>query len=110
MADRFFAETLIADTLADKLSADKAYHLSAVRSLAAALGIGTVIPTKANCKEQLSFNHYLYRYRHLVGNHFWDFKHWRGIATLYAKRLDSFAVAIEEIRVIGIRLKILQRY
>lgn len=100
-ADCLFAETLIADTAADNLLADKAYDTDAIRNLAASLGMDAVIPPKANRKELL-----LYRYRHLVENRFLDFKRWRGIATRYAKKLASFAAAIE-IRIIAMWLKIL---
>lgn len=105
-ADCLFAEALIADTAAGKLLADKAYDTDAIRNLAALLGMDAVIPPKANRKEQLPFDRYLYRYRHLVENRFLDFKRWRGIATRYAKRLASFAAAIE-IRIIAMWLEIL---
>ena len=101
-ADCLFAEALIADTTADKLLADKAYDTDAIRNLAISLGMDAVIPPKANRKKQLSFD----RYRHLVENRFLDFKRWRGIATRYAKKLASFAAAIE-IRIIAMWLKIL---
>ena len=99
-ADCLFAEALIADTTADKLLADKAYDTDAIRNLAISLGMDAVIPPKANRKKQLFFDRYLYRYRHLVENRFLDFKRWRGIATRYAKKLASFAAAIE-IRIIA---------
>ncbi len=105
-ADCLFAEELIADTAADKLLADKAYDSDAIRNLAASLGMDAVIPPKANRKGQLPFDRHLYRYRHMVENRFLDFKRWRGIATRYAKKLASFAVAIE-IRIIAMWLKIL---
>ena len=101
-----FAEALIADTTAGKLLADKGHDTDAIRNLAVSLGMDAVIPPKANCKEQLPFDRYLYRYRHLVENRFLDFKRWRGIATRYAKKPASFAAAIE-IRIIAMWLKIL---
>ena len=105
-ADCLFAEALIADTTADKLLADKAYDTDAIRNLAISLGMDAVIPPKTNRKKQLSFDRYLYRYRHLVENRFLDFKRCRGIATRYAKKLASFVAAIE-IRIIAMWLKIL---
>ena len=105
-ADCLFAEALIADATADKLLADKAYDIDAIRNLAISLGMDAVIPPKTNRKKQLSFDRYLYRYRHLVENRFLDFKRWRGIATRYAKKLASFVAAIE-IRIIAMWLKIL---
>jgi len=104
-ADCLFAEALIADTAADKLLADKAYNTNAIRNLAVSLGMDAVIPPKTNRKKQLSFDRYLYRYRHLVENRFLDFNRWRGIATRYAKKLASFATTIE-IRIIAMWLKI----
>ena len=73
-ADCLFAEALIADATADKLLADKAYDIDAIRNLAISLGMDAVIPPKTNRKKQLSFDRYLYRYRHLVENRFLDFK------------------------------------
>ena len=105
-ADCLFAEALIADTTADKLLTDKAYDTDVIRNLAVSLGMDAVIPPKVNRKKQLSFDRYLYRYRHLVENRFLDFKRWRGIATRYTKKLASFAAAIE-IRIIAMWLKIL---
>ena len=100
-ADCLFAEALIADTTADKV-----YDTDTIRNLAISLGMDVVIPPKTNRKKQLSFDRYLYRYRHLVENRFLDFKRWLGIATRYAKKLASFAAAIE-IRIIAMWLKIL---
>ena len=37
----------------------------------------------------------LYKLRHLVENAFLKLKPWRGIATRYAKRADSFLVAVQ---------------
>ena len=105
-ADCLFAEPLIADTIADKLLTDKAYDTDAIRNLAISLGMDAVIPPKVNRKKQLSFDRYLYRYRHLVENRFLDFKRWQGIVTRYAKKLASFAAEIE-IRIIAMWLKIL---
>lgn len=84
----------------------KVYDTDAIRNLAASLGMDAVIPPKTNRKGQLPFDRHLYRYRHLVENRFLDFKRWRGIATRYAKKLASFAAAIE-IRIIAMWLKIL---
>ena len=71
VADCLFAEALIADTTADKLLTDKAYDTDVIRNLAVSLGMDAVIPPKTNRKKQLSFDRYLYRYRHLVENRFW---------------------------------------
>ena len=49
-ADCLFAEPLIADTIADKLLADKAYDTDAIRNLAISLGMDAVIPPKPNVR------------------------------------------------------------
>ena len=43
-------------------------------NLAISLGMDAVIPPKGNRKKQLSFDRYLYRYRHLVENRFFGFQ------------------------------------
>ena len=40
-----------------------------------------VIPPRRNWREQLDYDRYLYRLRHLVENAFLKLKRWRGIAT-----------------------------
>jgi transposase len=44
-----------------------------------------VIPPRKSRKTPRSYDKYLYRYRHLVENAFLQLKHWRDIATRYAK-------------------------
>ena len=46
----------------------------------------------------------IYRMRHLIENSFLYLKRWRGIATRYAKTLDSFIAAIQ-VRCIALWLK-----
>lgn len=65
-----------------------------------------VIPPKKNRKEQRSYDHYLYKIRHLVENAFLHLKAWRGVATRYAKRTYSF-LAIVQIRCLFLWLKLL---
>jgi len=52
------------------------------------------IPPRKNRKEPRVWDKYLYKLRHLVENAFRDLKQWRGIATRYAKRADSFLAAV----------------
>jgi transposase len=60
-----------------------------------------VIPPKKNRKEQLAYDKYLYKLRHLVENAFLLLKRWRGIATRYARNTSSFVAAVQ-IRCIAI--------
>ena len=53
-----------------------------------------VIPPKKNRVQQRDYDKDLYKLRHLVENAFLMLKQWRGIATRYAKNLDSFLAAI----------------
>jgi hypothetical protein len=58
-------------------------------------GMEEVIPPRKNRKTPRSYDKYLYRYRHLVENAFLQLKRWRGIATRYAKRAESFLMAVQ---------------
>lgn len=53
------------------------------------------IPPRKNRKKPRTFDKHLYRHRHLVENAFLHLKRWRGIATRYAKNLDSFLAAAQ---------------
>ena len=53
-----------------------------------------VIPPKKNRKEQRGYDKCLYKLRHLVEICFLSLKHWRGIATRYAKTSDAFIAAV----------------
>lgn len=65
-----------------------------------------VIPPKKNRKVQRDYDKDLYKLRHLVENLFLKLKAWRGIATRYAKNLESFVAAVQ-IRCITIWLSVL---
>ena len=54
-----------------------------------------VIPPKKNRKAQRNYDKYVYKLRHLVENAFLHLKRWRGIATRYAKRSNSFLAAVQ---------------
>ncbi len=55
----------------------------------------TTIPPKRNRKELRNYDEHLYKVRHLVENAFLHLKRWRGIATRYAKRTQSFLAAVQ---------------
>ena len=63
-----------------------------------------VIPPRRSRLCSRDYDRYLYKLRHLVENAFLKLKQWRGIATRYAKRADSFLAAVQ-IRCIAIWLK-----
>ncbi len=88
------------------LIADRGYDTDSVVCKAHNEGMKIVIPPKKNRIKQRSYDKYLYRMRYLVENAFLNLKRWRGIATRYAKDIDSFVAAIQ-IRCIAIWLKVL---
>lgn len=65
-----------------------------------------VIPPRRNRKEQREYDSYLYGLWHLVEDGFCKFKEWRGIATRYAKRANSY-LANCQIRAIIIWAKVI---
>jgi transposase len=75
--------------------ADKGYDSDAIVEQATTQGMIPVIPPRKNRKEQRSYDKYLYRHRHLVENAFLHLKRWRGIATRYAKNVESFLAAVQ---------------
>ena len=95
MADYTKAAELIQGIAARTLIADKGYDTDAIVKLAQAAGMEVVIPPKSNRKHQRSYDHYLYKLRHLVENTFLRLKQWRGIATRYAKRSSSYLAAVQ---------------
>ena len=94
MADCTQAGRLIEGLSAEHLIADKGYDSDAVVEQAARQGMQAQIPPCKNRKEPRVWDEYLYKLRHLVENAFRDLKEWRGIATRYAKRADSFLAAV----------------
>ena len=75
--------------------ADRGYGTEAVISLAEAMGAGPVIPPKSSRKVKRPYDLNIYKQRYLVENAFMHLKRRRGIATRYAKRLDSFVAAVQ---------------
>ena len=76
------------------LLADRGYDTNTIvdRTLAAEMQVA-ILP-KRNRKDQREYDEYLYRLRHLIENVFLMLKHWRGIATRYAKNTSSFLAAV----------------
>jgi transposase len=105
-ADCTQASALIEDVQADYLLADRGYDSDAILEHAEKQGMKPVIPPKKNRKEQRSYHKKLYKIRHTIENTFLHLKRWRGIATRYAKRADSF-LDIVHIRCIALWCAIL---
>ena len=94
-ADCQQALDLIRGLNASAVFADKAYDTNELLEYLAEHGIEPVIPSKSNRTEPRQHDEALYRLRHLVENAFLHLKQWRGIATQYAKRADSFLAAVQ---------------
>jgi transposase len=106
VADCTLAGTLIEGLEAEHLIADKGYDSNAIVEQAASQGMQAQIPPRSNRKQPRDYDKYLYKLRHLVENAFLHIKRWRGIATRYAKRSDSFLAAVH-VRCIMIWINIL---
>jgi len=104
-ADCAEAEALITGIDAEHLIADKGYDSNAIVEKAQSQGMQVQIPPRRHRKESREYDRHLYRHRHLVENAFLHIKQWRGIATRYAKRLDSFLAAVQ-IRCLALWLQI----
>ena len=94
-ADCRQALALIDGFNADAVFADKAYDTNELLDYLTENDILPVIPAKRNRTEPRQHDNALYRLRHLVENAFLHLKQWRGIATRYAKRADSFLAVIQ---------------
>ena len=104
-ADCSQAEHLIEGIDAEYLLADKGYDSEKIIEKAKEGGMTPVIPPRRSRLFTRDYDSYLYKLRHLVENAFLKLKQWRGIATRYAKRSDSFLAAVQ-IRCIAIWAKI----
>jgi len=89
------ADVLLVDTQACAVIADKAFDADerVIEPLLAA-GKQVVIPPKTNRKVQRSYDHHLYKARHLIENFFARLKQYRAIATRYDKTARNFLAAI----------------
>jgi len=94
-ADCCQALDLIDGFAAGAIFADKAYDTNEILEHLVNNNIEPVIPSKRNRKEPRAHDKALYRLRHLVENAFLHLKQWRGIATRYAKRADSFLAVVQ---------------
>jgi len=94
VADCTLASTLIEGLAAKHLIADKGYDSDAIAEQAVGQGMQAQIPSRRCRKQPRDYDKYLYKLRHLVENAFLHIKRWRGIATRYAKRSDSFLAAV----------------
>ncbi|WP_227665247.1 IS5 family transposase [Magnetococcus marinus] len=100
-ADCSQAQALISGFEAECLLADRGYDSDAIVEQACEQGMKPVIPPRKNRKTPRVYDVDLYKIRHLVENAFLHLKRWRGIATRYAKNVDSFLAAVQ-IRCIAI--------
>jgi transposase len=86
VADCTQAEALLKDIDADIVLADKGYDSDAIVEIITANGAVAVIPPKSNRLVQRLCDFVLYCERNLVERFFNKIKHYRAIATRYAKR------------------------
>jgi transposase len=105
VADCAQANGLIEGLSAEHLIADKGYDSDAIVEQAKRQGMQAQIPPRKNRKEPRVWDKDIYKLRHLAENAFRDLKEWRGIATRYAKRADSFLAAVH-IRCLMLWIKI----
>ena len=105
IADCSIAESLIADFYSEYLLADRGYDTDAIIRYALQAGMTPVIPPKKNRKVLRYYDKHIYKLRHLVENAFLHLKKWRGIATRYAKNVNSFIAAVQ-IRCIALWLRV----
>lgn len=94
VADCTMALPLISGFNSEYILADKGYDSNGIVD-AVALGAETVIPPRLCRQEQRLYDKPLYKARHLVENAFLRLKEWRGVATRYAKRADSFLSIVQ---------------
>jgi len=76
------------------LLTDKGYDTNAILEYTQERGITSLTPPKHNREIQRKYDKDL---RYLVKNDFLYLKHWRGIATRYAKNAASFLAAIHTV-------------
>jgi transposase len=90
IADCTQAEALLAGITANDVLGDKGYDSDAIVACVEAAGAGVVIPPKANRIVQRLCDFALYCERNLVERFFNKIKHYRAIATRYAKRKRNY--------------------
>ena len=77
-------ESLLGGVRAGEVVADKAYDAKGIRALLASRGIVATIPPRRTTRGYV-YDRESYARRHLVENLFATLKHFRGVATRYAK-------------------------
>ena len=105
-ADCSEAISLIEGFNAESLLADRGYDTDEIIQTSFDKNMQVIIPPKASRKVQRKYDKHIYKFRHLVENAFLHLKQWRGIATRYAKRHQSF-LAIVQIRCILLWAKVI---
>lgn len=76
------------------LIADRGYDAQAIVDLVRQSGGVACIPTQSDRKVQRSVDRELYRQRNLVERFFCKLKHFRGVATRFAKLARNFLAAV----------------
>ena len=94
-ADCKQAQELIKGFSCEYLVADRGYDSNTIIKQANAQGMITVIPSRKHRKVQRKYDKNCYKFRHFIENTFLYIKQWRGIATGYAKNIQSFIAAIQ---------------
>ena len=94
-ADCTQAGKLIEGLEVEHLITDKGYDSDDIVAQAAQQGMQAQIPPRSHRKQQRDYDKHLYKLRHLMENAIRDIKQWRGVATRYAKRADSFLAAVQ---------------
>ena len=90
VSDSTQAASLLDGITADNVLGDKGYDSDAIISCIEATGAGVVIPPKANRTIKRLCDFALYCERNLVERFFNKLKHYRAVATRYAKRKRNY--------------------
>lgn len=100
VADCMQAEPLLKDIGTASVLADKGYDTDAIVKLITDKGANVVIPPKANRTVQRLCDFSLYRERNLVERFFNKIKHYRAVATRYAKRGRNYMAFVSIVSVV----------
>jgi transposase len=90
VSDSTQAAFLLEGIKADAVLGDKGYDTDAIVETIKASGAGVIIPPKENRIMKRLCDYALYRERNLVERFFNKLKHFRAIATRYAKRKRNY--------------------
>ena len=94
VADCTQAEPLLKGVATENVLADKGYDSDAIVEMITASGANVVIPPKANRTAQRLCDFALYCERNLVERFFNKIKHYRAVATRYAKRARNYMALV----------------